>query len=277
MGRYFEDFPNSTWVILSYLLGYSGLDRSNYEVGLFSDMCRICYRRASPKRQHRAATSCDYLMDSLHGLLTWSGTVKDSPAADCLPGSSGRWRYWDVLNDNDHVATDHTRQAVVDHEHVCRTCVRNCVCVRSVFESFCRTRADPQGPVLGGLITEYSTWRWIYLYNAPIASVGVLPLVILWPSSATSNRRPDWKHFDYFGALLLVTASSLIIFVLNQVGADFYRWQDPLIIALTTVSCISWCSFAFWIAFWSFKVPPRINPIFPGDLAARRPQGPTLL
>jgi hypothetical protein len=24
IGRYFDDFPGSTWVILSYLLGYSG-------------------------------------------------------------------------------------------------------------------------------------------------------------------------------------------------------------------------------------------------------------
>ncbi|KPI45056.1 putative MFS-type transporter [Cyphellophora attinorum] len=246
IGRYFEDFPNSTWVILSYLLGYSGF--------------AIVVPRLSDNIGRRPAAIFSWTLFMAFSLgAGLSKTLRQLIVCRALQGVGGTGMFSMTMIMLPQITP-------VKRWPIMSTCVGLVFAIASV-----------SGPVLGGVITEYSTWRWIYLYNAPIASVGVLPLLFLWPTSATSNRRPDWKHFDYFGALLLITASSLIIFVLNQVGADFYRWQDPLIIVLTTVSCVSWCSFAFWVAFWSFKVPPRINPIFPGDLAARTPQGPTLL
>ena len=61
------------------------------------------------------------------------------------------------------------------------------------------------GPPIGGFITTYSSWRWIFYLNVPIAMLGlVLALALIRPIPPAEERRP----FDTPGFFL--TASSLI-------------------------------------------------------------------
>ena len=137
--------------------------------------------------------------------------------------------------------------------------------------------SDITGPILGGVITEKSTWRWIYLFNAPFAAIAVLPLVLLWPRNNKTTNRQQWRHIDVFGALLSIAGSCLIVFVLNQVGAAFYKWNDAVIISCLTISGLCWVSFVVWIAVLSRKSLWNIDPIFPGKIAATRPSGPAIV
>jgi hypothetical protein len=127
---------------------------------------------------------------------------------------------------------------------------------------------------LGGVITQHSTWRWIYLFNAPFASVGVLPIIGFWPKT-TSNAH--WRNFDIIGGLSLITASSLLIFVLNQAGAYFFAWSDAVIVSCATISAVSWTFFVVWTMLLSYRPFAKIDPIFPGRVAASRPTGPLLM
>ncbi|MGC0421450.1 DHA2 family efflux MFS transporter permease subunit [Embleya sp. AB8] len=55
------------------------------------------------------------------------------------------------------------------------------------------------GTVLGGVLTDFLNWRWVFLVNVPL---GVLALVVAWrvlPASARAARR---GRIDVFGALL---------------------------------------------------------------------------
>ena len=54
------------------------------------------------------------------------------------------------------------------------------------------------GPLLGGFITTYASWRWIFWINVPIGVVGVA-LVTLFIENL---REPDVKPFDFIGFVL---------------------------------------------------------------------------
>jgi MFS transporter, DHA2 family, multidrug resistance protein len=67
------------------------------------------------------------------------------------------------------------------------------------------------GPTLGGYLTEYYNWRWVFLINLPL---GVLTFVGLWmfmPDSERSNR-----PLDGFGFVLLVLAIGSLQLILDR-------------------------------------------------------------
>jgi EmrB/QacA subfamily drug resistance transporter len=58
------------------------------------------------------------------------------------------------------------------------------------------------GPTIGGVLTEYATWRWIFYVNVPIGIVAILATWRLLPRM----RRGGAADLDLPGALLLTTA-----------------------------------------------------------------------
>lgn len=55
------------------------------------------------------------------------------------------------------------------------------------------------GPTLGGYITEYMNWRWIFYVNVPFGLIGFLGIAALMPESERNRER----SFDKLGFLLL--------------------------------------------------------------------------
>ncbi|KFY85515.1 hypothetical protein V500_08351 [Pseudogymnoascus sp. VKM F-4518 (FW-2643)] len=136
------------------------------------------------------------------------------------------------------------------------------------------------GPILGGVITHNSTWRWIYLFNAPAAVLGVGLILIAWPAQADRKNRlsTSLAQMDVLGALLLLIATVLLVFALQQAGSQEYAWSSPVIVATLTISAVSWVSFVAWIAWLeSGRSGLRIKAIFPLSIALKRPTGPGIL
>lgn len=67
------------------------------------------------------------------------------------------------------------------------------------------------GPLAGGLITEYWSWRWIFLINLPGALIATL-LIVFGFREADSDRRK--RQVDLKGALLLLFGLLLLFYVL---------------------------------------------------------------
>ena len=69
-------------------------------------------------------------------------------------------------------------------------------------------------PPLGGLISTYASWRWIFLINVPLGLIGLVFAVRLVPDvRATERRRLDWRGF-----LLTAFGVAALVIGLEQIG-----------------------------------------------------------
>ncbi len=94
------------------------------------------------------------------------------------------------------------------------------------------------GPPLGGLITTYSSWHWIFLINVPIGIVGFVLALFLVPSTRADSLAPfDWRGFVSTG-----TASFALMYSLESIGHDRVRWlvTGPLMVLAGCAGLYAW-------------------------------------
>src|SRR5271170_6821866 len=59
------------------------------------------------------------------------------------------------------------------------------------------------GPPIGGFITTYFSWRWIFLINVPLGILGIVLVTLFFDNPKEDTRRPlDWVGFVLTGAAL---------------------------------------------------------------------------
>ncbi len=97
------------------------------------------------------------------------------------------------------------------------------------------------GPPLGGFITTYASWPWIFFLNLPL---GVLAAVLAWRWIA-NVREAEPIRFDWATFLLAAVASVGLVYAMEVLGADAEHWGQPL-----AVFCLSAASAAgaVWVA-----------------------------
>jgi len=89
------------------------------------------------------------------------------------------------------------------------------------------------GPPLGGFITTYFSWHWIFLINIPIGLLGiVLALRFIDPIRGENPER-----FDLYGLVLAGIGLAGIAFGLSVAGLNLLPW--PVVAALVTIGSIA--------------------------------------
>jgi EmrB/QacA subfamily drug resistance transporter len=68
------------------------------------------------------------------------------------------------------------------------------------------------GPALGGMLTQYLSWNWIFFVNIPIGIVGILFILRAVPKDQGYVR----SYFDVPGAALMLTAVASGVFALER-------------------------------------------------------------
>jgi len=89
------------------------------------------------------------------------------------------------------------------------------------------------GPTLGGLLSEYASWRWIFFVNIPLCLLAAAMLGRNFHEQVERSR----PRIDYRGATLLTGGLALVILGVLE-GGQAWAWHSPQSIAIFSAGAL---------------------------------------
>jgi hypothetical protein len=151
------------------------------------------------------------------------------------------------------------------------------------------------GPVLGGLISNYTTWRWIFYIkyavprtsNTPYTDVHSIPIgcavigsiFLVWPrvTGSSLTSKSAFYTIDFFGTLLVLAASSLHAYGFEYAGTNVDAWNSPIVMSLVIIAACCWVVFVIWEVILARRTKSKVVPIFPMRIITQRVMAATIV
>jgi EmrB/QacA subfamily drug resistance transporter len=100
--------------------------------------------------------------------------------------------------------------------------------------------ASVAGPLIGGVIVESISWRWVFYVNLPIGLVALVVLAVTLPAT-TARTRPA---IDYVGAALLAAGLSGVVLV-TSLGGTTWAWGSSPTVIVGVLGVVALTVFVF--------------------------------
>ena len=89
--------------------------------------------------------------------------------------------------------------------------------------------ASMVGPPVGGLLTDFLSWRWVFYMNLPF---GVVAMALIWSALRHEPRPTRRGVLDYRGAVWFTLGLTLMLLALVEAGRDGGGWGPRALILL---------------------------------------------
>ncbi|KAK2600114.1 hypothetical protein QQS21_005129 [Conoideocrella luteorostrata] len=238
IGVEFNDLANVNWVALSYALAYMG--------------CAVAFSRASDIIGRRNSFAIAYVLFIAFSLACgWARNMQQLIAFRAVQGVGGSGLY--------SVSMIMMPEISPNPKHV-GPAIGLVVALGGVL-----------GPVLGGLLTNYTTWRWIFWLNGPVGSFALALFLLSWPQE---KHRPvvhkhTWRQLDYLGCFLTIAAAVLVVFAFQDAGVTSWdaaqgnNWSSAVFIAPLVCGIAGWAMLLSWEYLIEHRYAEKFVPVFP--------------
>jgi EmrB/QacA subfamily drug resistance transporter len=122
------------------------------------------------------------------------------------------------------------------------------------------------GLIVGGILTEYASWRWCLYVNIPIALLAALGAVRVVRESAVTEA----KHYDFPGAVLVGAGLVALVYGTTQAAKPGIGWGSTQVILLLLAAVVLLIGFVI-------RESRTSHPLLPLHVALDRNRGASYL